>query len=80
MRLNASVGRFYDYHFVRKGVDWDVGYVSLLNLASMKSSFRDPNRVRVGYAGFLKFGNQVRTFRTRGVREYFSFVYRTPDF
>lgn len=70
MRLNHSVARFWDHNFLAMGVDHDVGYVALHNLASMRSTFRDPNRKRIGYAGFLQIGDRYWSFRTRGVRDY----------
>jgi len=70
MRLSHSVARFWDHNFLAMGVDHDVGYVALHNLASMRSTFREPNRKRIGYAGYIQVGDRHWSFRTRGVRDY----------
>jgi hypothetical protein len=70
MRLNVSVARFWDHNFLAMGVNEDVGYVALHNLASMRSSLRDPNRRRIGLAGFIRVGGWHWSFRTRRVRDY----------
>jgi hypothetical protein len=72
MRLNTSVARFWDHNFVAMGVDEDLGYVALHNLASIRSTLRDPNRNRIGYAGFVEMGKWFWSFRTGRVREYLS--------
>lgn len=72
-RLSVSVGRFWDRNFLDMGVTQDIGYVDLHNLASMKSTFRDPSRKRIGYAGFVQVGKRVRTFRTPAVQACLAF-------
>ena len=69
-RLNTSVGRFYDHHFVAQGIVYDLGYVALDNLPSMKSTFRDPERCRIGYAAVINWSGRFWTFRSRNVRSY----------
>ena len=71
-RLGTSVGRVSDHVFVERGITRTVSVITLSNLASLRSSFRDPKRRRIGFAGFIERGNSYRTFRTPGVREYFS--------
>lgn len=77
-RLNVSVARFHDRWFVERGIHRDVGYVALANLASLRSTYRDPERVRVGYAGYLRLGSRYATFRSRDVRRYFELVTADP--
>ena len=72
MKLSSSNARCHDHLFVENGVTTDVGYIDLHNLASMKNAFRDPNRTLIGYAGYLQRGQRYWTFRTPGVRQYFS--------
>lgn len=67
-RLNMSVARFWDRHFVAMGIQWTVTYVDLHNLASMRSTFRDDDRKRIGFAGYLHVGRRVWPFRSPGVR------------
>jgi hypothetical protein len=71
-RLKTSAGRVHDYEFVERGVTRNVSYIALSNLESLKSSFRDPDRRRLGYAGFLKCRGRYFPFRTAGVKPYIS--------
>jgi len=73
MRLGTSNARHSDHYFVSKGITTAIAYVDLHNLPSMKSALRDPQRVRLGYAGFLNVGSRYWTFRTAEVRKYLSF-------
>ncbi len=73
MRLNTSNARVHDHLWAQAGVNTDIGYVAQQNMASMKSTYRDPERAYVGFAGYVKGGRRFFTFRSRGVREYLSF-------
>ena len=75
IRLSQSNARVYDHYFISKGIHTDVGYVDLHNLASLKNTYRDPDRKNVGYAGYLELGGRYHTWRTPGVRPYLSFDY-----
>ena len=80
IRLSGSNARFHDHLFIKDGINDDVGYIALHNLASIKNAYRDPNRNFIGLAGFLKFGGRYFTFRTPKVRTLLSIeIHRSAE-
>ena len=76
IRLSHSNARFYDHPFISNGIRTDIGYVDLHNLASLRNTYRDPDRKTIGYAGYLSLADRYRTWRSRKVRQYLSFEER----
>jgi len=71
--LNRTVRSFYDHDMVAMGIQENVAYIDMHNIASMRAH-RGLHRERVGYAGYFRRRRVWMTFRTPAVRQYFQFV------
>jgi len=76
-RINKTVRSFYDREMAAMGIKYNVAYIDLHNLASMRAH-QGLHRERIGIAGYFRRHRVWATFRTPAVRRYLQFV-RTEE-
>jgi hypothetical protein len=72
-RLNKTVRSFYDREMAAMGIAYNVAYIDLHNLASMRAH-QGLHRQRIGIAGYFRRRRVWATFRAPAVRGYLQFV------